>query len=193
MGVVWKEKGEPWDPTNIIGLYFPTDNHLSPGAVTVTGRDEIVPDIDLVCDLTKAKRKVNSSISGMLRVQGSWPAGATDVVVVASTAPLLPTSLLDLMFSFPIKAGFDTTSYMLPVQPGTYRLVAALVIEKGKSIGLESVRGAFFSFSGIKITTPETRVTDIDLDLVFPEAGRKAAQANIPPAGKHAGPAALLN
>jgi hypothetical protein len=168
VGVVWKEKEQPWDATNIIGYYFPTDNHLSPGTVTVAGKDEMVSGIDIACDLSKVKRNVNSAIGGMLRVKGNWPAGATKVVVAASTAPILPTSLLDLMFSFPIDAGFDSTRYLISVQPGTYKLVAALVIEEGKSIGVESIKGAFYSFGGIKITTPETKELNVDINLIFP-------------------------
>jgi hypothetical protein len=193
VGVVWKEKGQSWDATNIIGYYFPTENHLSPGSVSVTDQDWMVQGIDINADLSKAKRKVNSMITGMLRVQGPWPAGATDVIVAASTAPLLPTSLLDLMFSFPITAGFDSARYVLPVQPGTYKLVAALVIEKGKSIGLESIRGNFFSFTGIKITTPETVVTDIDLNLIFPANGLSTGIDNSSPAGIHPASSAPLN
>ena len=176
VGVVWKEKGQAWDATNIIGYYFPTENHLSPGAVTVSRKDEMVQEIDIHCDLTKVKRRVNSAIGGMLRVQGAWPPGASKVVVAASTAPLLPTSLLDLFFSFPIDAGFDSTRYIIPVQPGTYKLVAALVIEEGKSIGLESIKGAYYNFSGIKISNPETIKLDVDLNLIFPAATRRSGQ-----------------
>jgi len=177
VGVVWKEKEQAWDATNIIGYYFPTENHLSPGGVTVSRKDEIVPDIDIACDLTKVKRAVNSAIGGKLRVQGSWPAGATKVVVAASTAPVLPSSLLDLTFSFPIDAGFDSTRYFIPVQPGTYKLVAALVIEEGKPIGMESIKGAYYSFSGIKIKTAETQELGIDLTLIFPPGRLLAGSA----------------
>ncbi len=165
VGVVWKEKGQPWDPTNIIGFYFPTDDHLSPGRVIVDDSGDLVPGIDIVADLSKAKRTVNSFISGMLRVQGAWPSGATDVVVVASSAPLLPTSLLDLMFSMPIAAGFDSANYVIPVQPGTYQLIAALLIEKGKSIGIESIRGSVFNLNGFKIRTPETQIKNVNMTL----------------------------
>ncbi len=174
VGVVWKEKGQGWDATNIIGYYFPTENHLTPGAVTISRKDEMIQDIDITCDLTKVKRRVNSAIGGMLRVQGAWPPGASKVVVAASTAPLLPTSLLDLFFSFPIDAGFDSTRYIISVQPGTYKLVAALVIEEGQSIGLESIKGAYYSFSGIKIINPETKKLDVDLNLIFPAGSAKA-------------------
>ncbi len=175
VGVVWKEKNQAWDATNIIGYYFPTENHLAPGAVTVSRKDEIVPNVDIVCDLAKVKRAVNSAIGGLLRVQGAWPAATTKVVVAASTAPVLPSSLLDLTFSFPIDAGFDSTRYFIPVQPGTYKLVAALVIEEGKSIGLESIKGAYYSFSGIKIRNAETRTLDVDLTLIFPPGGLRTA------------------
>ncbi|HOT98003.1 MAG TPA: hypothetical protein PLG50_16550 [bacterium] len=180
VGVVWKEKGQAWDATNIIGYYFPTENHLAPGTVTVTRKDEIVPNIDIECDLTKVKRAVNSAIGGMLRVQGAWPAGASKVVVAASTAPVLPSSLLDLTFSFPMDAGFDSTRYIIAVQPGTYKLVAALVIENGKSIGMESIKGAYYSFGGIKIKNAETRVLDVDLTLIFPPGSLRAAPADKP-------------
>ncbi len=185
VGVVWKEKGQAWDATNIIGYYFPTENHLTPGAVTVSRKDEMVQGIDILCDLGKVKRHVNSAIGGMLRVHGVWPPGASKVVVAASTAPLLPASLLDLFFSFPIDAGFDSTRYIISVQPGTYKLVAALVIEEGQNIGLESVKGAYYSFSGIKITNPETKKLDVDLNLIFP-AGSARAEAEGRPAGPHA-------
>ncbi len=171
VGVVWKEKDQPWDPTNIIGLYFPTENHLSPGQVTISERDEIISGIDVDADLGKAKRKVNSTLEGQLRVQGPWPAAATDVVVVASSAPALPTSLLDLMFSFPIKAGFDSVNYVISVQPGTYKFIAALLIEKDKSIGTESIRATIFNFSGFKVRTPETHIKNLNMTLFFGEEG----------------------
>lgn len=168
VAVIWKEKDQPWDPTNIIGIYFPTTNHFSPGKVVVTDDGEMTMGIDIVADLTKAKRAVNSSISGTLRVQGPWPAAATDVVMVASSAAFLPSSLLDLMIGFPITAGFESTAYTIPVQPGTYKMVAALVIEKGVPVGLESVRSTYVDFRGIKITNAESQVKGIDLDLIFP-------------------------
>ncbi|HPI74223.1 MAG TPA: hypothetical protein PLZ01_12490, partial [bacterium] len=42
VGVVWKEKNQPWDVTNLIGLYFDSDNLFNPGKVHVRNRDEMV-------------------------------------------------------------------------------------------------------------------------------------------------------
>ncbi len=163
VGVVWKQQGQEWDPTNIIGYYFPTSNHLSPGKVEIPDRKTMLRKIDIEADLSKAKRKVESTIEGMLRVQGKWPATAQSVVMVASTAAFFPTSLLDLQFGMPIAPGFDSTYYRINVQPGTYRLIAALLIKKDESIGFNSIAGTYYSMNGIKVTTDTTHVRNINI------------------------------
>ncbi|MBN2356671.1 hypothetical protein JXO59_11210, partial [candidate division KSB1 bacterium] len=165
VGVVWKQQGQEWDPTNIIGLFFPTSNHLSPGKVEIPDRETMLENIDMEADLSKAKRKVDSTIEGKLRVQGTWPENAQSVVMVASTAPFLPTSLLDLSFALPMQPGFDSTYYHINVQPGTYHLIAALLIKEGESIGLNSMAGNYFSLNGIKVLTDTTHVRNINITV----------------------------
>ncbi len=170
VGVVWKEKDQPWDVTNIIGIYFPTDDHFTPGSVTIPDRKTLVDTIDIEADLELARLNVASAITGMLRVTGEWSKDAESVLVVASRT-VLPTSLLDIIFSSPIKAGFDSTTYTLSVQPGTYRLIGALVTEAGQSIGVESIKGIYkknpgdFFPGAVVIPTDTTVVSDIDITL----------------------------
>lgn len=167
VGVVWKQKGQEWDPTNIIGYYFPTANHLSPGKLEIAGRSTMIEDVDISANLGKAKRKVASVIEGTLRTQGTWPANSQSVVMVASTAPLLPTDLLDLQFAVPIAPGFDSISYKISVQPGTYHLIAALLIREGESIGLGSIAGSYFSLGGLVVPTDSTQVHGVDITMVL--------------------------
>lgn len=172
VGVVWKEKNQPWDVTNIIGIYFPTRDHFSPGQVTIPDRHTVVDSIDIFADLSKARKKVDSAISGKLSVKGIWPEQAEQVLMVASNT-ILPTGLLDITFGTPIEAGFDSTTYSLTVQPGTYRLIGALVIEQNNDIGIESIKGIYkkkttdFLPGSVIIPTDTTVVTNINITVDF--------------------------
>ena len=172
VGVVWKEKDQPWDVTNIIGIYFPTNDHFSPGSVRIPDKNTIIDSINIDADLSAARKHVNSAIQGMLRVKGEWPDGAESVLVVASKT-VLPTSLLDIVFGSPIKAGFDSLSYAISVQPATYRLLGALVTESGKSIGIESIKGIYrkrpsdFLPGSVAVPTDTTIISNIDITLDF--------------------------
>jgi len=172
VGVVWKEKGQPWDVTNIIGIYFPTSDHFSPGMVTIPDRNTLVDSISIDANLANARLRVDSAIKGMLRVKGDWPDGAESVLVIASKT-VLPTSLLDIVFGAPIVAGFDSTAYSLSLQPGTYRLIGSLVTETGKSIGVESIKGIYrknpgdFLPGSVVVPTDTTVAENIDITLNF--------------------------
>lgn len=172
VGVVWKEVNQPWDVTNIIGIYFPTDNYFSPGKVTVPNNNTMVSGINIRADLSKARRKVDSAIQGMLRIKGAWPANAEQVLMVASPS-ILPGSLLDITFGTPIAAGFDSTTFSISVQPGTYRLIGALLIEQGRAIGVESIKAIYKKRptdllpAAVAVPTDTTVVRGINLTLDF--------------------------
>lgn len=172
VGVVWKQVDQPWDVTNIIGIYFPTSDHFSPGQVTITNRGTLVDSVDIEADLSNARLDVDSAIEGTLRIQGEWPANAQHVLMVASQT-VLPTSLLDITFGVPIEAGFDSTMYSLSVQPGTYRLIGSLVVQEGESLSIESIKGIYRKKAGdvlpgsVVVPTDTTRVSGIDITLDF--------------------------
>lgn len=172
IGVVWKEKDQPWDVTNIIGIYFPTDNHFSPGVVTIPDKNTMVDSINIEADLSLARRKVDSAIEGTLTINGKWPDNASTVLMIASKT-ILPTSLLDITFGSPIEAGFDSVAYSLSVQPDTYRLIGALVIQDNEPLGFDSIKGIYrkkptdFFPSSVSVPTDTTRVTDINLTIDF--------------------------
>ena len=173
VGVVWKEKGQPWDVTNIIGIYFPTDNKFSPGVVEIKDRNTLVDSIDIVADLSKARLKVESTIEGKLRINGQWPDDVTSVLVIASES-FPPAGLLDVTFGQPIPANFDSTqSYTLSVQPGKYKLIGCLVLQSDIPLGLESLKGIYFKrptdfFPGtVTVPTDTSKIKNIDITINF--------------------------
>ncbi len=174
IGVVWKEKDQPWDVTNIIGIYFPTENKFSPGTVTIPNKNSIIDSINIYADLSNAKPAVESEIRGTLRVTGDWPQGATSALVVASV-PLLPSGLMDITMGIPIEAGFDSTAYSLSLQPGTYRLLGVLVLVEGEQVGINSIRGLYYQNPGdafpgsVRIASETSVIENIDIDINFNE------------------------
>ncbi len=172
IGVVWKEKDQPWDVTNIIGIYFPTDDHFSPGRVSIPDRETRVDSINIEADLSLARRKVDSAIEGTLTISGDWPEDAQSILMIASTT-ILPTSLLDIIFGAPIEVGFDSTAYSLSVQPNTYRLIGALLIQKDEPISFDSIKGVYkkkpsdFFPSSVSVPTDTTRAAGIDITIDF--------------------------
>jgi hypothetical protein len=168
VGVVWKQKNEPWDVTNIIGLYFTGANRFQPGSVVIGTRQEMISNIDITADLSKARRTVNSGIAGRIVIEGEWPETVTSVLVVASSK-LIPQSLLDIQFGFPITTPFDTTMYRLSLQPGTYPLIGVLALETDQNISLSSLRGIYYETPGdlfpgtITLSDDSTVVEGVDI------------------------------
>ena len=172
VGVVWKQKGQSWDVTNIIGIYFPTADHFNPGRIEIPDRKTMVNNIDVVADFKYAKPFVTSSISGKLVATGTWPAGAKSVLVVASKS-FVPNSLLDISLSLPIAAPFDTTNYTFTIQPGTYSLVGCLVPIENVPIGFESIKGFYYQkptdFLPGKVVVPtdSSQISNINITINF--------------------------
>jgi hypothetical protein len=172
VGVVWKEKDQPWDVTNIIGIYFPTENKFSPGNLSLPDKNTVVESINIQADFSKAKKNVESYLSGTLTVNGNWPENATSVLVVASPS-LVPGGLLDITFGQPIEAGFETAAYSLNIQPGKYGLIGCLVLREDEPIGIQSINGIYYKKPGdlfpgsVSIPTDTTRIENINISINF--------------------------
>jgi hypothetical protein len=172
VGVVWKEKDQPWDVTNIIGIYFDSEDHFNPGDVTVASRQQLINNINIDADLAKAKLAVKSGIEGTLHIKGLWPSGSQSILLAASR-PILPSGLLDISLGTPVSAPFDSTRYFLSLQPGTYRLVGALLIQEGVSLGISSLVGLYYKKPGdlfpgtVIIPNDTTRIRNINFTIDF--------------------------
>ncbi|MBD3376168.1 hypothetical protein GF406_14120 [candidate division KSB1 bacterium] len=174
VGVVWKQKNQPWDVTNIIGIYFSGNDKFSPSPVVIPDRQAMITDIDINADLSRAKFAVSSAIKGTISTEGQWPETAQSVLIIASKN-ILPTGLLDIQFSPPIEPGFESTEYTFTVQPGTYRLIAMLLLEENVPLGVESIKGFYRSnpaspFPGsVTVASDSSVVDNIDMILDFSE------------------------
>jgi hypothetical protein len=172
IGVVWKQKNQPWDVTNIIGIYFDSDDHFTPGKITLSNRDQMLENMDLVADLSKAKLQVSSGIEGMLHIKGAWPVAAQSILMAASK-PILPSSLLDISLGQPMAVPFDSTRFFINLQPGTYRLIGALLIEQGVDLSISSLAGIYYKKAGdlfpgsITIPNDTTRVRGMHITIDF--------------------------
>ncbi len=173
IGVIWKEKNRAWDVTNVIGYYFEGDDRFNPAVLTIQHRDQMIESIDINADLSKAKRGVSSGISGQLTAKQAWPPQAESIIMIASeTFP--PQSLLDLQFSPPIAAGFDSLQYQFTLQPKTYGLIGALLLGENIPISLQSIVGVYlkegdFLASSVTIASDTSRLEYIDIPLYFSE------------------------
>ncbi|MBD3385314.1 hypothetical protein GF407_10365 [candidate division KSB1 bacterium] len=171
IGVIWKEKGQAWDVTNVIGYYFKGDDLFNPESVVIRNREQMIESVDIVADLSKAKRSVQSGISGKLVVKQPWPAQAESVIMIASES-FPPKGLLDLQFSPPIAAGFNSIHYEFNLQPKTYRLIGTLLLGKDIPISLQSVAGVYLKqgdlfASPVTIASDTSWVDNIDIPLYF--------------------------
>ena len=172
VGVVWKQIDQPYDVTNIIGIHFTSDDQFSPAPIRIRDRNHMVNSINIDADLSKAKHFVESNVRGLITVKGEWPASAESILIFASK-PLLPTGLLDISFGLPIAAGFDSTNYTINIQPGTYRLFGALLLESGSPIGVESIKGIYYKNEGdifpgtVKVPTDTSQVKNINIQIDF--------------------------
>ncbi|MBN1541300.1 hypothetical protein JW992_04070 [candidate division KSB1 bacterium] len=168
IGVVWKQQNQPWDVTNIIGIYLPTSNGFVPGRVSIADRQTMVDSVDIQAHYSKVKRAVDSSVSGRLRASGQWPSDSESLLIFASTE-LIPSGLLDLQFGAPIPAPFDSIDYRLTIQPGTYRLFGVLLIRIGQPLDVSAIRGFYSRTAGspfpssVVVPTDTSRITGIDI------------------------------
>lgn len=173
VGLVWKEKGQPWNVTNIIGMYFPSGNQFAPGPVSVKNRGQMVENIDMVANFAYAKRFVRSKMTGTIHYKGNWPAGSKAALVVASPNSILSLkSLLELHFTAPLPVGVESSTYELSVPAGKYKTIGTLIISDAEPIGLNSVKALYIDpatgFPGqITVATDSSIVTGVDMTVNF--------------------------
>jgi len=177
IGVVWKEKQQAWNVTNILGMYFESLGDFLPGKVVLDGKESRVDSVDIYVKFSRAKKLVESSINGTIRVKGEWPATAQTVLAGASV-PMLPANLLDIYLSAPLPVGQDSINYSIPVPANTYRLVGALVIEEGADIGFENIffhknKPSDFFPAPVKVSTDTSKIYGIDIEIDFTEKDSK--------------------
>ena len=174
IGVVWKEKQQAWNVTNILGMYFQAATDFLPGKVVLQGKKSRIDSVDIFAKFSRAKKHVASSINGTIRVKGEWPKTAQAILAGASVQ-MIPASLLDIILSAPLPVGQDSIKYTIPVPAGKYRLVGALVIESGAELGFENIafykkKSSDFFPGSVEVPTDTSKVYGIDIEIDFTTA-----------------------
>lgn len=174
IGVVWKEKGQAWNVTNILGMYFQSPSDFLPGKIIVRGKEATVDSVNIIAKFSRAKKAVKSSINGMIRVKGKWPATAQTMLAGASVE-MMPASLLDIILSAPLPIGQDSTKYTIPVPKGKYRLVGAIFIEEGAEISFNNItfykkKPTDFLPGSVDVPTDTSKINGIDILINFPSS-----------------------
>lgn len=172
VGVVWKEKDQPWDVTNIIGIYFPPEDGpgLNPAGVSIPDKNTLVSSIDITAELDKAKPAVDSYIRGTLNVEGEWPANATTLIMWAAKEFSNNLTLTDIIFGNPLPVGFDSLAYAFKAQPGSYRAFGALVLLEDEPIStINILQGLYVPAltDPINVKSDTSVVNNIDITLLF--------------------------
>ena len=172
VGVVWKEKDQPWDVTNIIGIYFPPGEGpgLNPANVSIPDKNTLVSSINITAELDKAKPAVDSYITGTLTVEGEWPANATTLIMWAAKEFSNNLTLTDIIFGNPMPVGFHAMNYSFKAQPGSYHVFGALVLVEGEPISFTRILQGLYVpalTNPIKVETDTSLVKNIDITLLF--------------------------
>jgi len=172
VGVLWREAGQSWELTNILGLYT-QGLDFSPIEITLDEENPVVDDIVINAITSFTKR--TAFIEGTITTKGTWPAD-TDLLALA-VFPIVPNpaNSLDFIqlqaFDITIPIFRDTPfSFRTRVPADTYPFIS--VFWKGKSGGLLDIRAVGFYSCGSDstlpgtITVPEnTTISGIDITI----------------------------
>lgn len=101
VAVIWKEHNQPWNISDIIGLYggFFLDDVFIPSFLTVSleDGDSQLDDIHIPADLNRVNR--DARIRGSVTFSGTWPKNSGMVAVAAFSKRPAPGDFVDYYFS----------------------------------------------------------------------------------------------
>ncbi len=171
LGLVWREYDSAWGIQSIFGIYFMPGEPFTPGLISVPDASTIVTGKDIVADFAKARKVSDSQISGIVYFSGTWPKDIEEVRVIASLE-FPPTSLLDLSFSNGLPAYVDSASYYIPVAPGTYKAIGAVIKQIDKPWSVNNIVGLIFkenSLELLEVIVPDedSKIAGINLHVIF--------------------------
>ncbi|MBN2007904.1 hypothetical protein JW960_01015 [candidate division KSB1 bacterium] len=144
LGVAWRAQDASWDIISICGLYFSGSDSLSPGELIVNNNRDVVPDINIHVNRSRAHKVTDTKITGHLSFNGAWPDSVSEARVIATTrfsvfpSIVLPT-LLDIAFSNSIPRDATEGEYTIGAYPGTFAAIGVLFIKPGQTLGLGDI------------------------------------------------------
>ena len=175
IGLLWKEKGEDWNLTGLMGFYTGGLENFFPDSAVVTTENPIAEDIDIYANWDRVSKE--AAVSGNISYSGNWPEG-TQLLLLA-VYPVKPSSEIsyflfeNLDYVQPVFV--DSSSYRLKVNSGVYNYVVLYWV--GKSISNLSDLLAIGYYKnpnnpeepGKVVVTSEQEATNIDIIVNFNE------------------------
>jgi hypothetical protein len=155
LGVAWRAKDASWDITSICGLYFSGSDSLSPGKVNVTHDREIVQDINIHVNRSRAHKVTDTKIIGHIHFSGAWPDSVSEARVIATTQfklfPMVLPTLLDIAFSNSIPRDVAQADYFISAYPGTFSAIGVLFFKPGQTLSITDIAYSI-SVGGLNVT-----------------------------------------
>lgn len=132
IGLLWKEKGEDWNLTGLMGFYTGGLENFFPDSAVVTNENPVAEDIDIYANWDRVSK--DATVSGNIKYSGNWPEDTQLLLLAVYT--LKPSSDIsyflfeNLDYAQPVFV--DSSSYSLKVNSGVYNYVVLYWV--GKSI-----------------------------------------------------------
>ena len=132
IGVLWKEKGQDWNLTGLLGFYTGGFQSIFPDSVVITRQNPVAENVDIYANWETVSK--DASVSGNITYEGDWPED-TQLLLLA-IYPIKPTSEFQFLLfenvDYTQPVSVDTSSYRLAVNSGVYNYVVLYWV--GKSI-----------------------------------------------------------
>jgi hypothetical protein len=171
LGLVWRERNAAWGIQSIFGIYTEPDTILAPSLITIADDTTIVAGKDFTADFAYARRASESSISGSVKFNGTWPQNIENFMVIASTQ-FPPQSLLDFAFSSLLPANVDSANYSISAAPDTYRAIGVVIKIVDKPWALDNIVGILlkpnsFELQEIVVPTDSSQIAGVNINVYF--------------------------
>ncbi|OQX95980.1 hypothetical protein B6I21_02640 [candidate division KSB1 bacterium 4572_119] len=130
IGVLWKEKGQDWNLTGLMGFYTGESGLFFPDTVFVTKENPVVDSVDFTANWELVNK--DAYISGDITYEGEWHEDTS--MLLLAIFPTKPTNDFEFFtfsnFDYAQPIFVNSSSYRLAVNSGVYRYIVLYWIGK---------------------------------------------------------------
>ncbi|MDW7682335.1 MAG: hypothetical protein SCK70_17355, partial [bacterium] len=130
VGVLWKEKGQDWNLTGLMGFYTGATGSFFPDTVFLSPDQPVVEDVDFTANWELVAK--DASISGNIYYHGDWP--QETAMLILAVFPNKPKTMFEFFtasnFDYTQPIFVDSSNYRLGVNSGVYNYIVLYWIGK---------------------------------------------------------------
>ncbi|HDP99220.1 MAG TPA: hypothetical protein ENN22_08570, partial [bacterium] len=123
VGVLWKEKGQDWNLTGLMGFYTGATGSFFPDTVFLSPDQPIVEDVDFTANWELVAK--DARISGNIYYHRDWP--QETVMLILAVFPNKPKTMFEFFtasnFDYTQPIFVDSSTYRLGVNSGVYNYI----------------------------------------------------------------------